>query len=457
MPGPREGPRLLSLLLSLACLAAVAPPLRAEDWKLDQVHLKNGRTLQGLLVKDEGNQILFRCVTRKPGVRTVVIGVTIQRDEIKDLDLLDADERALLAARLKALDASRGEAVKMAALELKPADWGKGGKTRGLCYESAYFTLTSNAPEDVVRRSAFHLEQIYGAYARFLPPRKDGQATTILLAASLADYQGLLREQGKVVLNPAFYDVGHNQILCGTDLVRLGEELERARQKNQRLLEDLKDREAQLQQLYKGKAPAALLKPIQDARLEAERFGKQSDDLFQAATRQLFRTLYHEAFHAYLANFVYPPAETEVPRWLNEGLAQIFETCFVEGGELRVGHADKVRLERAQAALRKGELASLTDLLESGPKQFVIVHASDQQTADRYYLTSWALAFYLTFDRKLLGTRAMDGYVHGLRRGTNPREAFADLVGEPLPQFEKGFRQYLQRLRPDGTLGRPSR
>jgi hypothetical protein len=425
-----------------------------EDWKFDEVHLKSGRTLHGLLVKDEGNQILFRCINRKPGVRTVVIGVTIPRGEIKDLDLLDEDERALLTNRLKALDASRGEAVKMASLELKPADWGKGGKGKGLGYESAYFTLTSNAPEDVVRRAAFHLEQIYGAYARFLPPRKDGEATTILLATSLADYQALLKEQGKLLLNPAFYDVARNQIVCGTDLVRLGDELGRARQKNQRLLQDLKDREAELQRLYKGKAPAALLKPLQEGRLEVDRSNKQYDDLFQTATRQLFRTLYHEAFHAYLANFVYPPGETEVPRWLNEGLAQIFETCFVEGGELRVGHADKVRLERAQAALRKGDLVAVADLLDSGPKQFVIVHASDQQTADRHYLTSWALAFYLTFDRKLLGTKAMDGYVHALHRGVHPREAFTDLVGEPLPQFEKGFRQYLSRLRPDGTLTR---
>jgi hypothetical protein len=45
-------------------------------------------------------------------------------------------------------------------------------------------------------------------------------------------------------------------------------------------------------------------------------------------------------------------------------------------------------------------------------------------------------------------------YVQALQRGVNPREAFAELVGEPLPQFEKGFRQYLQRLRPDGTLAR---
>jgi len=33
-----------------------------------------------------------------------------------------------------------------------------------------------------------------------------------------------------------------------------------------------------------------------------------------------------------------------VPLWLDEGLAQIFETALVEAGELRVGHAERSRL-----------------------------------------------------------------------------------------------------------------
>src|SRR5205823_6595501 len=163
----------------------------------------------------------------------------------------------------------------------------------------------------------------------------------------------------------------------------------------------------------------------------------------------LFRALYHEAFHAYLANFVYPPGEADVPRWLNEGLAQIFETAFVEAGELRVGHADKMRLAHAQADLARGRVVPILELLRSGPKQFVVRHASDQQTSDRYYLTSWAVAFYLTFDRRLLGTKAMDDYVHALHRGTDPIAAFRDLVGEAPEQFEKEFHQYLDQLRPN--------
>src|SRR5262249_50172149 len=294
------------------------------------------------------------------------------------------------------------EAQRMASLEFKVVAWGKDGKTKALSFQSTHFTLESNAPEDIVRRAAVQLEQIYAAYTRFLPPRCDsGEPTVIRLAQSLADYQALLREQGRTLLNPAFYDTARNQILCGTDLQQLGEQLERRRQENQKLLDDLKNREAELQKLYKNKPPAAVLRPIQEARQQVDAVNKQNDELFQAATRQLFRTLYHEAFHAYLANFVYPPAEAEVPRWLNEPLAQVLEGASTAAAERRADEAARARLNQAQASLRADDLVPIPDLLRAGPKQFVVLHASDQQTSDRYYLTSWGVAFYLTFERRL--------------------------------------------------------
>jgi hypothetical protein len=412
--------------------------------------------LQGLLVKETADEIQFRCVSRNP-THTVVIPETLERAEVERLDRLGDADRATLAARLDALDPTgKGEAQRMASLELKPAVWGK-ERQKAWRYESTHFVLESDAPEDVVRRAAVRLEQVFAAYARYLPPRQQsGQPTTILLAESRADYQRLLKEQGRVMLNPAFYDVERNQIVCGTDLQRLGEQLEQARQDNAQLLKKAKESEADLVRLFKGRdqIPAHLLRPIQELRGKVDAVNRQNDEQFQAATRQLFRALSHEAFHAYLANFVYPPAEAEVPRWLNEGLAQIFETAVIEAGELRVGHADPDRLAHAQKALSHHDLVPLSDLLRSRPGQFVVQHASDQQTSDRYYLTSWAVAFYLTFERRLLGTRAMDEYVHALHRGADPVGAFERLTGQAPSRSEAEFQQYLSELRPDGTVAR---
>jgi hypothetical protein len=457
MPTLRTPPPFPLAPLVLAALALAAPAARADEpWKFDVVRLKNGHTFQGLLVKETPDEIQFRCVSRNP-THTVVIPTTFDRAEVDGLDRLDAEDRKVLADRLDALDPTgKGEAQRMASLELKPVTWGKDRK-KAWRYESAHFVLESNAPEDVVRRAAVRLEQVFAAYDRYLPPRQQsGQPTTILLARSLADYQALLKEQGRVLLNPAFYDTERNQIVCGSDLQRLGDQLEQARQENQQLLKRAKDSEADLVRLFKGRdqIPANLLRPIRELRARVDAVNKKNDEQFEAATRQLFRALYHEAFHAYLANFVYPPAEADVPRWLNEGLAQIFETAVIEAGELRVGHADPDRLAHAQKALRRRELVPLPDLLRSKSSNFVVQHASDQQTSDRYYLTSWAVAFDLTFDRRLLGTRAMDDYVHGLRGGADPVAAFERLVGQAPARFEAEFQQYLSDLRPDGTVAR---
>ena len=71
----------------------------------------------------------------------------------------------------------------------------------------------------------------------------------------------------------------------------------------------------------------------------------------------------------------------------------------------------------------KDELIPLTELIRSEAKHFFLAHATDQQTSDRYYLNSWALSFYLTFERKLLGTPQLDEYVRSLRRGSDPAAA----------------------------------
>jgi hypothetical protein len=207
-----------------------------------------------------------------------------------------------------------------------------------------------------------------------------------------------------------------------------------------------------LNEIFPKGAPDIYLQPFKKSLLKIDQQSKQNDELFQQASKQLFRTSFHEAFHAYLANFVYPPEEYEVPRWLNEGLAQIFETAFVEAGELRVGHADLARLNTAQMALRTKELAPLNELLVSGKDQFIVRHATDKQTSDRYYLTSWAVAFYIAFERRLLGTKAMDDYVKSLKRGQDPVAAFEKLTGQSVAAFEKDFHRYLSVLRPDGTI-----
>jgi hypothetical protein len=399
----------------------------------------------------------------------VVFTEAVPRSDISRMVLLDAADREVLQQRLEALKRERetlATSLRLLdprmkgsrsgdAFDLRPAAWPPDDKVKALGYQSTYFHLIANSQPELAHLAAIHLEQVYAAYARFLPPRAKAAPTTILITRSLGEYQALAKARGLNLFNPAFYDPGRNQIVCGSDLERLCDELKKTRAHHTNLLAKIKERRAELMRAYKNKVPAELLAPLADAEKRIAGSEKRNDDRFTRVRQRLFQLLYHEAFHAYLVTFVYPAREGPLPHWFNEGLAQIFETAIVEVGELRVGHADAERLAAVRKALKApATLLPLADLLRSEPKHFLVAHASDQQVSDRYYLASWALAFYLTFEKRLLGTKELDDYVHALRRGVDPLLAFRDLVGKPLANFEKEYLEYLGKLRADGTTGK---
>jgi hypothetical protein len=445
------------LLLSLLSASAADSAKTDNTWKYDLVYLKSGNVLKGLIDREDENSIHLRWVVQKPGEPTLIIDTPIARHEIKEngiKPLADPKEREILKARINALDpATERQIIEQLALE--PAPWGK--DSRGAwSYSSAHFQLISNASKEIVRPAAFRLKQIYAAYGRYLPPRhRTAQSTRIYLYKTMSEYQQELKRQGRTVLNPALYDPVRNEILCASDLERLDEELKKYRKEHQQRLERLREQMDEWRKIYNGKLPQKLTEELNADWQKIKAAERANDKVFEKATERLFQTLYHESFHAYLAKFVYRPEEATVPRWLNEGLAQIFESAIVEAGELRVGHADPVRLAQARESLRSGSLITVDELLRSGPDQFLVGHANDQALSDRHYLTSWAVAFYLTFGLDKLRSPEMTRYVQALKKGTDPAKAFSDLVGRPPEDFENAFHDYLRWLQPSGRTARP--
>ncbi|HTU91673.1 MAG TPA: DUF1570 domain-containing protein, partial [Gemmataceae bacterium] len=467
---------LVSLLSSLICAGALAlpsgsagpdAPLGGDDWKYDIVYPKKGECYRGLVYQRVGGVRMW-CIVRNPGRPAVFYQEKFSEEEVARVEMLPDDEHEKLRQRFEALreehrrlpdpwraieldDSAIPGTNKIALHETK---WRGAAGAKALAYRSSYFELESNAARRVVLVAAGQLEQVYAAYVRSLPPRAKGQRTTILLPQSRADYQALVRGQGRTLLNPAFFDPGKNQIVCDFDWKQMSEELQLIHDQHVKLRERANKCEAELRKAYKGDIPAELKADLVEQRRRIHDAEKSNQETCARARRRLFQRLFHEAFHAYLLNFVYPPRDGELPRWLNEGLAQIFETAVFEVGELRIGHADQERLDAVRQALAKNALLPLADLLRSGAKQFQVAHDGDKQISDRYYLVSWALAFYLTFDRKLLGTPALDAYVHQLQRGAEPLEAFHELTGQPLAAFERDFLHYLNYLHYDGSVGK---
>src|SRR4051794_27508805 len=400
----------LLLLIAVSTTPAADPP-GATGWKFDVIRTKNGTAFRGLILDESPAAVRFENVRQQPGRPTFLLTTTFSRTEIDHVERLDAAEREQLRARLQELaEAGQDEKQRMDRLDLEPAPW-DGKPDGGRRYRSDLFTLDSDATDFVVRRAAVRLEQIYAAYARFLPPRGPGRGpTAVFLVKSRDEYHAILRARNLSLAGTAFFDAAANRVYCASDLDQIGADLEAVREKHQQIAADLDQREAVLVKLYKARELARHVDPIRETRKRIARKDKENEALFDRATQDLFATLYHEAFHAYLANCVYPPGSAEMPRWLNEGLAQVFETAIVEAGELRIGHADRVRLARAKEAVRAGEFLPLVELLRAEPSRFLAAHAAGRAWADKLYLASWALAYHVTFERRLLGSAALDHY-----------------------------------------------
>ncbi len=459
------------VLITLAAPLFAQPPGPTGDWPMDRIKTKFGAVYSGLILDEYGDVVKFRIVNRPPGRPTVTLTTTFTTSEIDKVTRLTDDDRKKLRERLAALDADAGgagEQERIGGLEFTPTDWlgkEKGGKR----YDADQFVLVSGAQDDITRRAAVRLEKIYTAFDRVLPRRHQAaRPTRVELADTLDDYKAVLKASGVKVQNAAVFFPADNRIVCGSDLKRLGDDLRRTRLHHEQQRVALDKTEKELKELYKGSKDELerFLGAVRKERDKIAAAERENDAAFDAATKRLFAILYHEAFHSYAAAFVFPPLKAddiragtgtgELPRWLNEGLAQMFEDPVIEAGELRVGHADPVRLKKAQDAVADkkpdGGLVPLADLLRTGQEQFVTAHAGEKEVADRHYLSAWAVAHYLTFGRKVVGTKGLDDYLIAVNTGTDPAKAFEKLVGQDLPAFEKDWHEYLRKLQPDGSV-----
>jgi len=456
--------------LTAARVCAQSPkastPAALGAWKLEELLLKDGKVYKGVVQDEREYDLDFAEIIQPMGKPMYGVLRWVNKKEVRDIKRLGKEEHQELLERFEQFrNRTVIEAGRMEELLLKSDE--VGGKQHHL-YDGPWFRVDSTTDEETTRRCVVRIEQIFRAYRMLLPPKgRPPEPLTVRLFGSLDEYRAELRRLKLDIKNPAFYSTRQRTILAGSDLNTYAEHLTEIRRHHAELRQTWQklDRDFQLgiqDSIVKMKAGGLLPDEITaEVRLLKARFKDQldaefnkiteqdrrNDGKFAEVTAQMFAQLYHEAFHAWLDNFVYARSRQNVPRWLNEGLAQVFESGKLDGQSLRLDAPAPAQLALLQEELRRRPL-QLEDLLEAENLPFLDGHVQEnQRSAGRNYAYAWGLAWYLTFHEQKTAGAALDQYVSQDSSQLTPVARFEKFTGKKLAQFEKDWRRTMLDLR----------
>lgn len=458
--------RLLKLAALLVAAVFLWPaPTRAkfpdEQQPLEAVITVDGRRHEGLIESESQSWVNLQ---RRPGKPMSLLIRPIDRSRVTRVIRLVASDREKLGRQIdQFVNRARIEAGRMEAIEL---DQSQRAGIRYYHYSGPWFTLDASTDENTARRIIVRVEQVFTAFRQVLAPRqKPNHGLHVIVFGSLEEYHQYLAELGLKIENRACFVENANLLLAGTELGLYSAELSKVAVAHLRLRKELETLEKQLperlqrfaEHLKQSGLPsqeiARLLnqekqkanKEIADHQRQVQASDRKNAREFEKVAGQVFNRLYHEAFHAYLENFVFPREKYQVPRWLNEGLAVMVEGGQLESGVLRVDSPERTSLRRLQADLATAPLP-LADLLKAGPETFLPNGERTRAETQRYYAAAWGLAYYLSFEKHLLTGPGLELYVRPGQADT-PRRRFERLVGMSLFDFEKAWHAYIARLK----------
>jgi hypothetical protein len=162
----------------------------------------------------------------------------------------------------------------------------------------------------------------------------------------------------------------------------------------------------------------------------------------------LRRTLQHEAFHQFAHSVVSP----NMPVWLNEGLAQVFEEAVWNGSNFSLEQIPPRRIRQLQDDLRKGRIVKFQTLMNLSPMEWAKRLELDHQAGATQYNQAWAMTYFLINARD-----DNDGYRYRnrllrmlelLHDGVDADGAFAQAFGNNIAGFEQRFMEYARQMRP---------
>jgi hypothetical protein len=161
----------------------------------------------------------------------------------------------------------------------------------------------------------------------------------------------------------------------------------------------------------------------------------------------LRRTLQHEAFH----QFAYTTIGPNMPVWLNEGIAQVFEEGVWAGQQFQIGQVPPRRLRQLERDLQQRRFMPFREFVAITDAQWGKDLGNETTAASRYD-QAWAMTHFLIFAPDESGQpkyRArLTDMLRMLDSGTKGGDAFRASFSDNFDGFQERFMEYAKAMKP---------
>ncbi|MEM8739074.1 MAG: DUF1570 domain-containing protein [Planctomycetota bacterium] len=162
---------------------------------------------------------------------------------------------------------------------------------------------------------------------------------------------------------------------------------------------------------------------------------------------QVFSTLQHEGFHQFAHTKM--GGATELPLWVNEGLAEYFGSAIVVRGDVRTGIVDGDRVAKVNRALEEGRAIGFYELLNTTSRQWQSNMRSGSPKGSLQYDQSWAVVHFLIHGDRGKYRKAFGAYLMEISRGRNHEQAFTQTFGRDDARFARRWERFMGEVEPD--------
>jgi hypothetical protein len=159
----------------------------------------------------------------------------------------------------------------------------------------------------------------------------------------------------------------------------------------------------------------------------------------------LRRTLQHEAFH----QFAFFAISRDLPPWVNEGLAELFEEGLWTGQTFKLGQVPPRRLRELQAEMKARKLIPFKTLMAMTPEEWAGGMKNTARGAVQYN-QAWAMVHFLVYAADGNGAaiyrRRFIDMLNRLHAGADGAAAFNAAFSDNLDGFQARFRDWAPTL-----------